>query len=225
MRHTASGTRALAPTTPTIPTSYTPGPWHEHSHRQIGPDEGIVAEVWSAVGGGDAIQQADANVRLIAAAPDLYQALRSALVVVAGCNGNGLYDDQEQAIRVALRKAAEDFDTSDSTTQPEQMQSAGADFPAMFSAEQILDIDAGSEDRLGVLRRCTLSVLSSSGEQLRTGFAPVQMHDALVELVGKVAAYRFRMEADRQLAEIALERLKVVSFAIDEVEREQEGQS
>ena len=80
MRNTASGTRALAPTTPTIHTSYTPGPWHEHSHRQIGPDEGIVAEVWSAIGGGDAaIQQADANVRLIAAAPELHQALLAVL--------------------------------------------------------------------------------------------------------------------------------------------------
>lgn len=79
MRTTASGTRALAPTSPTISISYTPGPWHEHSHRQIGPDEGIVAEVWSAIGWGDAaIQQADANVRLIAAAPDLHQACAAA---------------------------------------------------------------------------------------------------------------------------------------------------
>ena len=78
MRTPASGTRALAPTTPTIPTSYTPGPWREHSHRQIGPDEGIVCEVWSAIGWGDAaIQQADANVRLIAAAPELHQALNA----------------------------------------------------------------------------------------------------------------------------------------------------
>ena len=77
MRHSASGTRALAPTSPTIPTRYTPGPWREHSHRQIGPDEGIVAEVWSTIGWGDAaIQQADANVRLIAAAPDLLEALQ-----------------------------------------------------------------------------------------------------------------------------------------------------
>lgn len=105
MRTTASGARALAPTTSTLPASYTPGPWHEHSHRQIGPDEGIVAEVWSAIGWGDAaIQQADANVRLIAAAPELHQALTAALVVVAGCNGDGLFDDQERTIRAALAK-------------------------------------------------------------------------------------------------------------------------
>lgn len=105
MHITSPGARALAPTTPTIPTSYTPGPWHEHSHRQIGPDEGIVAEVWSAIGWGDAaIQQADANVRLIAAAPELHQALLAALVAVAGCNGDGLFDDQEHAIRAALAK-------------------------------------------------------------------------------------------------------------------------
>ena len=70
--HTPSpGARALAPTTPAISASFTPGPWREHSHRQIGPDAGIVCEVWSAIGWGDAaIQQADANVRLIAAAPE-----------------------------------------------------------------------------------------------------------------------------------------------------------
>jgi len=81
MRHSASGTRALAPTSPTIPTSYTPGPWHEHSHRQIGPDEGVVAEVWSAIGTTDVdrIAQADANARLIAAAPELHQALAEVL--------------------------------------------------------------------------------------------------------------------------------------------------
>lgn len=56
---------------------HTPGPWKEHSHRQIGPDKGIVAEVWSAIGGDAAIQQADANVRLIAAAPEMLLALQT----------------------------------------------------------------------------------------------------------------------------------------------------
>ena len=80
MRNTASGTRELAPTSPTIPTSFTPGPWHEHSHRQIGPEAGIVCEVWSAIGWGDAaIKEADANVHLIAAAPELHQALAAVL--------------------------------------------------------------------------------------------------------------------------------------------------
>ena len=108
--HTRSpGTRALAPTTPTISTSFTPGPWREHSHRQIGPDAGIVCEVWSAIGSGDAaIKEADANVDLIAAAPALHQACAAALVVVAGCNGDGLFDDQERAIRAALAKVEGD---------------------------------------------------------------------------------------------------------------------
>ena len=69
MRPNTTGTPAHTP------TLFTAGPWHEHSHRQIGPDEGIVAEVWSAIGGDAAIQQADANVRLIAAAPELHQVL------------------------------------------------------------------------------------------------------------------------------------------------------
>ena len=64
-------------------TTHTSGPWREHSHRQIGPDAGIVCEVWSAIGETDAdrIAQADANARLIAAAPDLLEALQE---MVAG---------------------------------------------------------------------------------------------------------------------------------------------
>ena len=64
-----------------LPVCFTPGPWYEHSHRQIGPKAGIVCEVWSAIGDtdADAIEQADANVRLIAAAPELHQALAEVL--------------------------------------------------------------------------------------------------------------------------------------------------
>ena len=116
MRTTASGTRALAPTTPTIPTiptttSYTPGPWHEHSHRQIGPDEGIVAEVWSAIGWGDAaIQQADANVRLIAAAPELHQACVLADALLARQKFIANEHSAEGAALLALRAALEKVD-------------------------------------------------------------------------------------------------------------------
>lgn len=47
-------------------TASTPAPWYERSHRQIGTDEGIVAE-------------ADENVQLIASAPDMQAALRAIL--------------------------------------------------------------------------------------------------------------------------------------------------
>ncbi len=81
MHTPAHGPRTSAPSASTTPTntSYTPGPWREHSHRQIGPDAGIVCEVWSAIGETDAdrIAQADANVHLIAAAPELHQALKT----------------------------------------------------------------------------------------------------------------------------------------------------
>lgn len=79
MRTPASGTPAHAQST--LPHSFTPGPWYEHSHRQIGPNAGIVCEVWSAIGSNDAdaINQADGNCRLIAAAPELHQALAEIL--------------------------------------------------------------------------------------------------------------------------------------------------
>lgn len=80
MHAPAPGPRTSAPSATTTPnTSFTPGPWREHSHRQIGPDAGIVCEVWSAIGETDAerIAQADANAALIAAAPELHQALKT----------------------------------------------------------------------------------------------------------------------------------------------------
>ena len=80
MHTPAPGPRTPAPSAATTSNacSYTPGPWREHSHRQIGPDAGIVCEVWSAIGWGDAaIREADANVHLIAAAPDLLEALKT----------------------------------------------------------------------------------------------------------------------------------------------------
>jgi hypothetical protein len=51
--------------------SYTPGPWRDVGHRTIfGPPPGdlLICECFS---GGVGVEQADANLRLIAAAPDL----------------------------------------------------------------------------------------------------------------------------------------------------------
>lgn len=106
MRTTASGTRDLAPTVPTRTPSFTPGPWHEHSHRQIGPGEGIVCEVWSALGWGDtAIQQADANVRLIAAAPELHQACAAAEALLTRQKWAASEFAPEGVVLTALRAA------------------------------------------------------------------------------------------------------------------------
>lgn len=102
MRNTASGTPAH--TQSTLPPSFTPGPWRAIGHRRIVTTVGAclpICEVWS---GGVGIDQADANERLIAAAPELYQALQGALVVVAGCNADGAFNHQEGAIRAALAK-------------------------------------------------------------------------------------------------------------------------
>lgn len=87
------------------PPHFTPGPWVEHSHRQIGPKlGGVVCEVWSAIGDTDdnAIDQADANCRLIKAAPAMYDALLWALVAVDNENRRGVYNHVLAAIRAAL---------------------------------------------------------------------------------------------------------------------------
>lgn len=62
------------------PTKHTPGPWYV-DRREILSGEGRflrgLAEVFS--GAADSLEQADANCRLIAAAPDLLNALRDLL--------------------------------------------------------------------------------------------------------------------------------------------------
>lgn len=74
MRTTASGTRALAPTTPTIPTSYTPGPYAIDEMGYITStdrDHHFVAQVCHDRNG----ERHPANEALLAAATDLHQAL------------------------------------------------------------------------------------------------------------------------------------------------------
>lgn len=94
-------------TTPTFSERFTPGPWHEHSHRQIGPDEGIVCEVWSAIGetSDDAVAQADANIHLIAAAPTLYQAARAAEQLLSDQKWIASEHMPEGVVLLALRSA------------------------------------------------------------------------------------------------------------------------
>lgn len=58
-------------------TNFTSGPWRHLSHGQIGTDAGVVCEVWAAIGWGEAaIGEAGANIRLIAAAPEMFEALQ-----------------------------------------------------------------------------------------------------------------------------------------------------
>lgn len=92
---------------PTLSARFTPGPWHEHSHRQIGPDEGIVCEVWSAIGetADDAIAQADANTHLIASAPALYQAVRAAEALLSRQKWIASEHTPEGAVLMVLRAA------------------------------------------------------------------------------------------------------------------------
>ena len=56
----------------------TPGPWHEGSHRSVESQSGTICEVYSHMG----IEEADANQKLIAAAPDLLASLREALKII-----------------------------------------------------------------------------------------------------------------------------------------------
>lgn len=58
-----------------MPAAHTPGPWSVGSHRSIQSPAGTICETYSHMG----IEEADANERLIAAAPELLAAMRAFL--------------------------------------------------------------------------------------------------------------------------------------------------
>ncbi len=90
--------------------THTPGPWTiSGTHHSIGiaPDDGKSDGLASVFGCGP---QAEANARLIAAAPELLSALEAAYNAIAwDIPGGNLSDQEEDAlldvIREALRKA------------------------------------------------------------------------------------------------------------------------
>ncbi len=81
-------------------SKHTPGPWLEvsvASSRYIVTDECNICEMFSP----RTREERDANQRLIAAAPDLLEALQGIMAGVAGCQKNSEYE----AARAAIAKA------------------------------------------------------------------------------------------------------------------------
>lgn len=64
--------------------THTPGPWRADRRDILAPDCRCIAEVCS--GAASSLEEADANERLIAAAPQLLEALRVLLNAVEGGN-------------------------------------------------------------------------------------------------------------------------------------------
>lgn len=80
-------------------TKHTPGPWHEGSHRSVESPSGTICEVYSHMG----IAEADANQKLIAAAPELMDALVDAVRYAQG--GDVLNHAAISRARAAITKA------------------------------------------------------------------------------------------------------------------------
>lgn len=83
-------------------SAHTPGPWREGSHRTIQSPNGTICEIYSHMG----ITEADANQHLIAAAPDLLDALYLALPFVEDHEGDQGYKAGVVAKAVAKIKGA-----------------------------------------------------------------------------------------------------------------------
>ena len=104
MRNTASGTRALAPTTPAIPTSYTPGPYAIGETGYITStdrDHHFVAHVCHDRNG----QRHPANEALLAAVTDLHQACAAAERLLTRQKFHATEHTDEGRTLLALRAA------------------------------------------------------------------------------------------------------------------------
>lgn len=103
--HTPSpGTRALAPTTPILPTRYTPGPYAIGDTGYITStdrDHHYVAQVCHDRNG----QRHPANEALFAAAPDLHQAARAAEALLTRQKWRADPHSAEGALLLELRAA------------------------------------------------------------------------------------------------------------------------
>ena len=64
-------------------TNWTPGPWEVGTHRCIRSATGVICGTYSHMG----TAEANANEHLIAAAPDLYEALLGILEIVSDSSG------------------------------------------------------------------------------------------------------------------------------------------
>ena len=91
-------------------TKHTTGPWHEGSHRTVESQNGTICEVYSHMG----IEEADANQKLIAAAPELLEALNQQLYFLNVLSGTvPLHEEpthrriklQQEELRAAIAKA------------------------------------------------------------------------------------------------------------------------
>ena len=81
-------------------SKHTPGPWHSCDHRVGRQDGARIADTWSSAVPRD--EQA-ANARLIAAAPELLEALKTVTAAIAGAQP--LDPDEWQACCAAIAKA------------------------------------------------------------------------------------------------------------------------
>ena len=91
--------------------NHTPGPWTLEEHRahwtsyivRGGPMQNQIAQCFNWQDKGFDVSSEE-NARLIAAAPDLLEALELALLVIEA-TGPGVYHDAERQMRKAIAKA------------------------------------------------------------------------------------------------------------------------
>jgi len=87
--------------------NHTPGPWSvvELTPNTVQTPSGRISVNWNAThDDGKRLNEAEANARLIAAAPELLDALELALEIIEA-TGPGSYPVAEEQIRAAIAKA------------------------------------------------------------------------------------------------------------------------
>lgn len=108
------------------------------------------------------------------AAPEIFAALSSALVVVAGCNADGAFDQEVQAIRGALRVAQEGAAMSTKASPDKIRPLCVLDFPSKVSRvyaiapeADAMDVQMLLEARIAQLDAMLLSAYGQGGESFR----------------------------------------------------------
>jgi hypothetical protein len=87
--------------------AFTPGPWDTDGYNLVGVPDALAIQISMRAAGGDGSEdEYRANARLIAAAPDMYEALKAALNYLENTESElGMTLDSAKAARAAIAKA------------------------------------------------------------------------------------------------------------------------
>lgn len=108
--------------------------------------------------------------------------------------------------------ATDDITTSP-TAQPTQPDNSDFSFEAIFTGEQVREMEENHNETWGVNRRLTMITLSRSKDQLKEGFLTAG-EEVLVSAFDRIEDYKKYLNSSIELADAAMARLAIVAETI-----------